>query len=322
MAFKKATKYQSKLRCAIFGPSGSGKTLTSLLMAHGMGKKIAVIDSENKTADKYAGQVFGKTKLDFDSDSLDMFTTIDYMTKMDEAVEGGYEVVVVDSASHAWKDILEEVERIAKAKYKGNTWSAWSEGNPIQNKFIQAIQKYPAHLIMTMRSKTEWVSEKTQDGKSKPVRVGLAPEQGKGIEYEFDLLIEMDEDNNARIIKDRTGKFQGKILQKPGVEFGKALLDWLSEGEVEPPPPPPDPAQISISVMVEKLRELEPDLYGLMKAEFQEKTREAYAFGKASGWDQDTMFSELKRRAKVREEEYNKKLEVPKKKEAKSAESK
>jgi hypothetical protein len=60
------------------------------------------------------------------------------------------------------------------------------------------------------------------------VRVGLAPEQGKGIEYEFDLLLELSPDHVGHVIKDRTGKFQDVLLEKPGEDFGQALAAWLS----------------------------------------------------------------------------------------------
>jgi hypothetical protein len=90
-----------------------------------------------------------------------------------------------------------------------------------------------------MRSKTEWSIEATERGKNKPVRVGLAPEQGKGIEYEFDLLLEMSQDHIGTVIKDRTGKFQDVLLDKPGEDFGHALSAWLSDG----PPPIPKPTK-------------------------------------------------------------------------------
>jgi hypothetical protein len=138
--------------------------------------------------------------------------------------------LIIDSLSHAWQELLEEINNIAKVKYKGNTWSAWSEGTPKQRKLVDAILDYPGNVIATMRCKTEWIQEQTQNGKTKPVRVGLAPEQGKGIEYEFDLLIEITEDHIASVIKDRTGKFQDKIFDKVDEGFGEELSVWLNDG--------------------------------------------------------------------------------------------
>jgi hypothetical protein len=103
----------------------------------------------------------------------------------------------------------------------------------MQRNLINAIVSFPGHIIATMRSKTEWQTGAGTDGKkSGPVRVGLAPEQGKGIEYEFTILFELSTEHLAHVIKDRTGKFQDKIIEKPGKEFGRELVDWLNEGVV------------------------------------------------------------------------------------------
>ncbi len=228
-AFHRATKSAQKLRAAVFGPSGSGKTFSSLRIASAMADRIAVIDTERGSASKYAD------RFQFDTCELTDKTIRGYVETIKAAASAGYGVLIIDSLSHAWQELLAEVDRLAKAKYKGNTWSAWSEGTPAQRALVDAILDYPGHVLATMRSKTEWTTEATGGGKSRPVRVGLAPEQGKGIEYEFDLLLELSVDHVAHVIKDRTGKFQDQTIEKPGEKFGRALLEWLSEGEPVPP---------------------------------------------------------------------------------------
>ncbi len=224
--FKKATKEAAKLRAAIFGPSGAGKTFTSLRLATGIGGRIAVIDSERRTASKYADR--------FDFDACDLgagqHRISDYVTAIRGAGEAGYNVLIIDSLTHAWQELLAEVDALAKAKYKGNTWSAWSDGTPKQRQLIDAILDYPGHVIATMRSKTEWTTEKDRNGKDKPVRVGLSPEQGKGIEYEFDMLLELSTEHILTVIKDRSGKFQDQYLQNPGEALGAEMAAWLDEG--------------------------------------------------------------------------------------------
>ena len=234
--FKKATKSQSKLRAALFGPSGSGKTYTALRVATGIGGKVAVIDTERGSASKYADR-FQFDVLDLPDSRIDT-----YIMAMQAAAKAGYEVLIIDSLSHGWKDLLEEIDRLAKSKYKGNTWSAWSDGTPKQQRFIDALLQFPGHVLATIRSKTEWTTEDAGNGKSRPVRVGLAPEQGKGIEYEFDLLLELSTDHIATVLKDRTGKWQDQTIDKPGEDFGKALSDWLSDGD-----PISDPMEDSTS---------------------------------------------------------------------------
>lgn len=225
--FKRATKAAAKLRAAIFGPSGAGKTFTSLRIATGLGGRVAVIDTERGSSSKYSDR-FEFDVLDLDDQSIE-----GYVSAIELAAQERYDVLVIDSLSHAWQTLLEEVERLAKAKYRGNTWSAWSEGTPLQRKLVGAILAYPGHVVATMRSKTEWTTT-DNNGKKTPQRVGLAPEQGKGVEYEFDLLVEISTDHVANVIKDRTGKFQDKLLDKPGEDFGRALAAWLADGS--PPP--------------------------------------------------------------------------------------
>lgn len=223
MGFVKATKQGAKLRAAMFGPSGSGKTFTALRVATGLvGSvgKIAVIDTERGSACKYSD------RFAFDVCELENRTIVDYCNAIDMAKL--YDVLILDSLSHAWQELLQEVDRLANAKYRGNTWSAWSEGTPKQRKLIDAILEFPGHIIATIRSKTEWQTQNV-NGKVKPIRVGLTPEQGKGIEYEFDLLVELSEEHIATIIKDRTGKFQDQTIEKPGEQFGEQLAAWLGD---------------------------------------------------------------------------------------------
>jgi hypothetical protein len=228
--FRKATKSQAKARIAIFGPSGAGKTFSSLRIAGGLGGSVGVIDTERGTASKYSD------RFDFEVLELADQSVEGYVDAIGQATAAGFSVLVIDSLTHAWQTLLEEVEKLAKAKYRGNTWSAWSEGTPLQRKLVAAILSFPGHIIATMRSKTEWTTL-DNNGKKTPQRVGLAPEQGKGVEYEFDLLVELSTDHIANVIKDRSGRFQDKLIEKPGEEFGRALADWLSDGE----PPASDP---------------------------------------------------------------------------------
>lgn len=242
LAFKKATKAKARLRAALFGPSGAGKTFTAASIATGLGGRIAVIDTERGSASKYAD------RFEFDVLDLDRKTIADYIAAIDAAATAGYDVLIIDSLSHAWQELLADIDNIARAKYRGNTWSAWSEGTPKQRKLVEAILSYPGHVIGTMRSKTEWSEEKDErSGKVRPVRVGLSPEQGKGIEYEFDLLLELSVEHVANVIKDRTGKFQDKLIEKPGAAFGKELAAWLNEGTALPSLPRPLPAHPSDS---------------------------------------------------------------------------
>lgn len=244
--FRKATKQQVNLRGAIFGPSGSGKTFSCLRIATGLGGKVAVIDTERGSASRYADR-FTFDVCDLHDRSID-----GYCEAINDAAAAGYRVLIIDSLSHAWEELRQEVEKIARAKYRGNTWSAWSDGTPMQMQFIDALLNFPGHVLATMRSRTEWTQETTDNGKTRPVRVGTGPIQGKGIEYEFDFLVELSAEHVATIIKDRTGKFQDQTIDKPGENFGKALAEWLKDGSPDPATTPAsDEALATIDVLID-----------------------------------------------------------------------
>ena len=226
-SFKKATKEQAKLRLALFGVSGSGKTYTALRLAKGLGGKIAVIDTERNSACKYSD------RFDFDVCDAKKPSIENLKMFIDEA--RGYDVLIIDSMTHAWLELLQEVEKLAKTKFGGNTWSAWSEGTPKQMSLINALLDFPGHIIATMRVETNWTTVTNEKGKVVPVRVGEAPKQGKGIEYEFDMLMQISPEHDALVIKDRTGKYQDEVIQLPDEEFGKSLGEWLKDGAAEKP---------------------------------------------------------------------------------------
>jgi len=238
MAFQKAVKTRQYLRLAIDGISGSGKTYTALATAHGMAEalgkieerkcKIALIDSEHGSASLYAD------RFDFDTLELMEFEIENYVDALREAEKAGYDFIIIDSTSHAWDALVQRVERIANQKFGGNSFRAWSEGTPLQKRLIEAMLTYPGHLIVTCRSKTEYSVDKDDKGKTTIKKVGTAAVQRQGFEYEFTMAMTMDANHFGGVTKDRTGKFQDKFIDKPGIEFGKQLIQWLNEGESPP----------------------------------------------------------------------------------------
>lgn len=228
MAFKIATKKESKLRMAIDGPSGSGKTYTSLTIATaiaGPKGKVGVIDSERGSASKYAD------KFRFLVDDLESHHPEAYIKSIHDAVAAGVDVLVIDSLSHAWmgKDgALEQVDKAAARSSHGNTFAAWREVTPLHNKLVDAILQAPIHVIVTMRTKTEYIMETNDKGKTAPKKVGMAPIQRDGLEYEFDVVGDMNLKNTLVIGKTRCSDLNGCVIEKPGAELAKVLVDWLT----------------------------------------------------------------------------------------------
>ena len=227
MQFKKAERKQAKLRLGLTGPSGAGKSFSGLLIARGLAKsmgggRIGVIDTEQGSASLYAHLT------DFDTLTLDPpYTPERYIEAMRAAEQAKFDILLIDSITHEWNGsggCLEINDMLARTKYKGNTWSAWSETTPRHRKFMDYILQSKLHIIATMRSKTDTVQE---GGKVK--KLGLKSEQRDGSEYEFTTVLSLTPDGNyATADKDRT-----ELFRDPHViteETGVRLFKWLNTG--------------------------------------------------------------------------------------------
>jgi hypothetical protein len=226
--FEKAIKQEAKLRLAIAGPAGSGKTYTGLQIAKSLaqGGKIAVVDTEHGSASKYADL--------FDFDVAEMFPPFHpdrFVESIQEAQKAGYAVIMLDSLSHEWSGtggILEVIDNIAARSNSKNTFAAWKQGTPLQNKLVDTIIGCDIHVIATLRTKQDYVIEADDRGKMTPKKIGLAPVQREGFEYEFDVVMNMDNDNTGTIVKTRCPALTGGLFKKPGEDVATILLNWLS----------------------------------------------------------------------------------------------
>ena len=100
----------------------------------------------------------------------------------------------------------------------------------------------PCHVIATMRSKTAWVLEDKENRHGHlvktPRRIGMAPIQRPGIEFEFTTLLDLDTETHfARVLKNRCPLFEQWVPKMITREHGRQLADWLLEGAPEPAVP-------------------------------------------------------------------------------------
>jgi len=234
LTFQRATKAQARARIALIGPSGSGKTYTALLFAQTLGERVALIDTEHGSASKYA-DVFP-----FDVLELTDFAPKAYVEAIEAAGAAGYDVLIIDSLSHAWAGkggALEMVDNAA-ARPGSNKYTAWRDVTPWHNRLIDTIIASPCHVIATMRAKTEYVIEKDEKGNTTIRKVGLAPVQRDGMEYEFDIVADMDAGNTLMVSKTRCPALRQATVRMPGAETAEVIKAWLSDGVDAPEPPP------------------------------------------------------------------------------------
>lgn len=235
MQIRKAKRSATKLRLLLAGPSGSGKTWGALLIAKGMGGRTVVIDTEEGSSDLYDHL--------HDFDVIDLrppFSPERYIEAIAKAEDAGYDVIVIDSVTHAWSGsggCLELLEDVAKAQFRGNTWSAFSVITPRWRSFVDKILRSPAHVICCGRSKTE-TAQVDDHGKKKVAKLGMKLEARDGLEFEFTVCLDIIHDGHyATVSKDRTGLFHGD--PKPiTAETGSRIADWLAGAQAVTPSNP------------------------------------------------------------------------------------
>lgn len=249
MRFQPASRSQSRLRMTIDGPAGAGKTFTALRFAHALanGGRIAFIDTEHGSASKYVGEAPDGYPWAFDVAELTTFSPETYTEAIEAAGRAGYLVLVIDSLSHAWEGKGGALE--IKERTGGTDWKAWRSVTPIHGRMIDAILASPCHVITTMRSRMEHVQEQDSSGRTVVRKVGMAPIQRPGMEYEFDIVGDIDYAHILRVSKSRCSAVQDLIVEKPGPHFMAPVLEWLTSGAPTPPRP-------SVDELVQQARKL------------------------------------------------------------------
>lgn len=224
--FKKAERKNAKLRLALAGPTGAGKTLGALLIAKGIGGKIAVADTENSSAELYDDVV------EFEHANIQPpYTPEKFIEAIHAAEKAGFDTLILDSITHEWSGVggcLEIVDKLSSTTFKGNSWGAWSQATPRHRKFIDAMLQSSVNIIVTMRSKMDTVQVDAGNGKKKVEKVGMKAEQRDGIEYEFTTVLDLTHDNYAIKTKDRTRIFNEPMLLTE--HAGVLLKEWLNSG--------------------------------------------------------------------------------------------
>ncbi len=226
---RKAERTKAKLRLAIAGPSGSGKTMGSLKLAKGLGGRVCLIDTERGSGDLYANLY------EYDVITLEPPFKPDILIEALNAAEAaGYDVIIVDSLSHFWADeggLLDQADKMESAGK--NRFTLWAEITPQHRRLVNALLNSPKHIVATMRSKQSYEMEKDEKtGKNTVKKMGLAPVQREGMEYEFTVFFDVDSTHNAKASKDRTNMF-GNEYFRIDETIGKRIFTWLNDGSVD-----------------------------------------------------------------------------------------
>lgn len=238
MAFVKAVREKVYAKVLITGPSGCGKSMGAEEIATGMYRKcggagIAYIGTEGDRDKLYAQ---GKSKhgdYTFEYDLLqlsDPFTTDKYIAAINEAIDAGYKVCIIDGLSAEWKWLNDTHD-----KMPGNSFTNWGKLKPKHRQLIDKILAAPMHIICCARGKDEWLLE-DRNGKSIPKKVGMGSQTDKDISYEMMLSLQVEQDTHlAHADKDNTGLWPETRYAVITAKDGEALYEWCEKGEQPAP---------------------------------------------------------------------------------------
>ena len=250
--FTPARKENLRARVAICGPTGAGKTWTALQLARilaGERGRIGFVDTENRSAAYYAPDPrkpvverlnwwdppyeFGHLPWSPPYDPRKLTEMILSQQLRDELGDDG--VLVIDSGTHFWNGdggTLDVVDHASRRS--GNSFVGWSEGTPAQRGLLDAIVHAPFHVVFCMRSKMEYLlQEEVKNGRkiTVPTKVGMAPEQRAGIEYEFTVVADMDLEHRLIVSKSRCDLIADAVATKgESSQVWTTFRDWLATG--------------------------------------------------------------------------------------------
>lgn len=225
MELRTAQRKKARIRLGLSAISGGGKTYSALLIAKGLcgdWSRIAVIDSENGSADLYA-HLGGYNVLPITAP----FTPEKYVEAIKACEKAGMEVIIIDSISHEWSGkggCLEIVDSL------GGKFQNWAIVTPRHQAFVEAILQSPCHVITTVRRKQDYEITKDTNGKVKVEKAGLSEVTRSEYEYELTANLNLDITNHATASKDRTGLFAGKAPFVPSEETGRLIAAWCEQG--------------------------------------------------------------------------------------------
>ena len=240
MAFEIAKRRSTPVTAAIVGKSGTGKTYSALLLARGMAGdsgKICLIDTEGGRSSMYADDpdIGGF----FSQDLEPPYSSERYLEKVQEALNFGADVIIIDSASHEhegeggmlWQADKARTDYEARNPGKRAGANIWVGPKTSHNRFVRFAVGCKAHIIFCLRQK-ETIDMESLKNKNKPATTMLSPVCEWQLLYEMMVVAELGQDHTAKFTK--IPKPLADIARQKGMvtkEMGRFLANAAAIGE-------------------------------------------------------------------------------------------
>jgi len=240
---KPAVAYVKPLKLLMYGPTYAGKTWNALDIARGVIMKIRgcteeeawkhmiLLDSENKRGALYAYKgPFNYKEIEPPFMAEKITNEINLLDQVDQI-----DVIIIDSLTHYWSKQGGILDRKAKKDAKGgNSYTNWQEFTIIFSEMIDTILQSPKVVIATTRSKNDTVMEANAKNKMVPRTYGLKPDLRDDIDYDFDIVFNVDKQSHNLIMEKGVPGIKN-VYEVTGPEVGIELYELFNAGAVPKP---------------------------------------------------------------------------------------
>jgi hypothetical protein len=215
---KKAMNQQAFAKVGIFGFQGAGKTHTAMEIARGIcdstsNKQIAFYDTETGS-DWWASRMDGYEFFQIKTRSFK-----DLIGSIQEAEEAKLGVLVIDSITHVWRDIIESYQR--RKNVKRLRFHDWGPIKSTWGQYTDLFVNSKLHIVVCGRAGFEY-----DYSENELVKTGTKMKAESEFGFEPSLVIEMEgirkgSDagagivNVAHVLKDRSNTINGKSFEMP-----------------------------------------------------------------------------------------------------------
>jgi len=246
--FSRAVPPTSPPRVAIVGGHGAGKKFTALALASAWGGTVLVVDTENGASSAYA-DLFPHLVM-----RRSTFSPSDLPWIVAAANEARADTLIVSTLSSYWSGpggMLETVSTLARRSGSRDKNAAWDEARPVEREGIAALRAFPGRVVVTCRTKVEYVTERDDaSGQLVPRPVGTKPDQGGDFMYDWPLVLAMVA-GTAIVEKSHYPALTGRIVHHPAAELAADIAAEFG------------PAPSTTAADIRDLMDLADDMEGL-----------------------------------------------------------
>jgi len=228
---KPPTTVQKRLKMLLYGPAGAGKTTSAIQFP-----RPYVIDTEKGAEnDEYV-------RLMNDAGAVYMFSNdpeevIDQVRAL-LVQKHEYQTLIIDPLTPIYNDLLDRAAEEVGTDFGRHKGPA----NRTIKRMLNLLTRLDMNVIITSHAKPKWVRAKDQKGKDTAVQEGNTYECYDGLDYLFDLVIEVGRRGKDRIGTIRKTRIEAFPLDEViafnydevATRYGRHLIERESVAIVPP----------------------------------------------------------------------------------------